>query len=152
MPSRLVKTNSGYVVWGSKWGGPVKVPESKVTGLGLHGKFKLFTSTVEITDLPPHRPESHPSRHGQLMASANDPAPYLGYGDLQHPPNPSRTSGEARATKKSGSALGKTTARTSASAATRALNVAAVGTGSSVVTFIGGPPQSAMVGDQVAAR
>lgn len=51
MASRLVKTNNGYVVWGGKWGGPVKVPANKVEGLGLAGKFNLLKSTVEITDL-----------------------------------------------------------------------------------------------------
>jgi hypothetical protein len=51
MASRLVKTTNGYVVWGGKWGGPVKVPREKVEGLGLDGKFNLFTSTVGITDM-----------------------------------------------------------------------------------------------------
>jgi hypothetical protein len=51
MASRLVRTQSGYIVWGSKWGGPVKVPESKVAGLGLAGRFNMFRNTVEITDL-----------------------------------------------------------------------------------------------------
>lgn len=51
MASRLVKTNNGYVVWGGKWGGPIKVSEEKVRGLGLDGKFNLFTSTVQLTDM-----------------------------------------------------------------------------------------------------
>ncbi len=50
MPSRLVKTNSGYVVWGGKWGGPVKAPVERVEALGLSGRFNLLTSTTRITD------------------------------------------------------------------------------------------------------
>lgn len=51
MASRLVRTNNGYVVWGGKWGGPTKVPEHKVSGLGLDAKFSTFKNTVEITDM-----------------------------------------------------------------------------------------------------